>query len=85
MTIARVKEIQVCGGRLFTMLSDACLEYVQCIAQGIDREKINFSVVLPDGQTKHITFRQEGDGIVVYGDFEGLPSILDYAKGVTEK
>lgn len=82
MTVARVKEIQVCGGRLFTMLSDACLDYIECISQGIDREKMNFSVILPDGQVKHITFRQEDDGIVVYGDFEGLPSMLDWAKNV---
>ena len=81
--MATVKEIQVCGGRIFTMLSDACLDYIQCIARGTDREKIHFAVVLADGQVKHITFRQEDEGVVVYGDFEGLPSFFDYAQEVT--
>ena len=85
MTVATVKEIQVCGGRIFRMLSDACLEYIQCIAQETDREKIAFVVKLPNGQIKCITFRQEDDGIVVYGDFEGLPSMLDYAKTVEKE
>ena len=86
MTVATVKEIQVCGGRIFhKMLSDACLEYIQCIVNGTDREKIAFVVTLPDGQVKCITFRQEDDGIVAYGDFEGLPSMLDYAKTVVKE
>ena len=76
--MATVKEIQVCGGRIFTMLSDACLEYLDCVAKGIDREKLNFSVVMPDGKVKHITFRQEDDCIVAYGDFEGLPNFIEY-------
>ena len=85
MTVARVKEIQVCGIRTFTNIVDACDDYLNCLEQGTDREKMNFLVELPDGQVKHITFRQEDDGIVAYGDFEGLPSFLDYAQGVTGK
>ena len=83
MTVAMVKEIQVCGGRIFTNLADVCADYLDCLEQDIDREKINFSVAMPNGQVKHITFRQEDDRIVVYGDFEGLPSFFDYAQEVT--
>jgi hypothetical protein len=83
--MAKVKEIQVCGGRITTMLSDACLNYIEDIAQGTDRAKLNFSIVLDDGTTKHITFRQEDDGIHVYGDFEGMPDALEWANRVTDK
>lgn len=85
MIIARVKEIQVCGDRIFTNLADACIDYLECLKQGTDREKLNFSVILPDGRVKHITFRQENDSIVVYGDFGGLGSFLDYAQEVIER
>ena len=74
-----VKEIQVCGGRLCTNLEDACQDYLKCLANGIDREKLHFTIILPDGKVKSITIRQ-GDGrVVAYGDFEGLPNALDYA------
>ena len=80
--VAVVKEIQVCGGRLFTNLEKACRDYLECLANGIDREKLNFSITLPDGKTKHITIRQEDNRVVAYGDFEGLQNALDYAKEV---
>jgi len=54
------------------MLSDTCLEYLQNVAEGTDRAKINFSITLSNGIVKHITIRQEDDRVVAYGDFEGL-------------
>lgn len=82
---AIVTEIQVCGGRIFNNLEEACKDYLQCLKEGIDREKLNFSITLPNGEIKHITIRQEDGQIVAYGDFQGLPSFLDYAKEVTER
>ena len=79
--MATVKEIQVCGGKIHKMLSEACLDYLECIAEGIDREKISFSILLSNGETKQITIRQEDDRVVVYGDFEGLPDALEWAQG----
>ena len=70
--MATVTEIQVCGGSIYKMLSDACLEYLQNVAEGTDRAKINFSITLSNGIVKHITIRQEDDRVVAYGDFEGL-------------
>lgn len=80
--MAKVKEIQICGGSVTTMLSDACLGYVEEIAQGTDRAKLNFSIILDDGSIKHITFRQEDDGIHVYGDFEGMPDAFEWSRRV---
>lgn len=77
---AIVTEVQVCGGRIFNNLEEACKDYLQCLSEGIDREKLNFGITLPSGEVKHITVRQEGDQIVAYGDFQGLPSFLNYAK-----
>ena len=82
--VAIVNEIQVCGGRLFTNLEDACQDYLRCLADGIDREKLNFSITLPSGKIKHITIRQKDERVVAYGDFEGLPNALDYAREVIE-
>ena len=78
--IANVDEIQVCGGRLFNNLEEACRDYLQCLKEGIDREKLRFTIILPTGKVKSITIRQEDEQVVAYGDFEGLPSFLDYAK-----
>jgi len=80
--MAKVKEIQVCGNRIATMLSDACLDYLQDITEGTDRPKLHFTIILDNGISKAITFRQEDTGIEVYGDFLGLPSFLDYAKRI---
>ena len=82
--MATVKEIQVCGGRIFGSLYEACQDYIQCVDEGIDREKLNFSIVLSSGEIKHITIRQVDevdDGVVAYGDFEGLPNALEWAQG----
>lgn len=80
---AIVTDIQVCGGRLFANLEEACKDYLQCLKDGVDREKLNFRIVLSSKEVKHITIRQEDNQLVAYGDFEGLPSMLDYAKEVT--
>lgn len=79
--MATVKGIQVCGGKIHNTLSDACLDYLECIIKGTDREKINFSITLSNGETKSITIRQEDDRVVAYGDFEGLPNALEWAQG----
>ena len=79
--MAKVKEIQVCGSDLFTDLYCACENYIQVVNDGVDREKLNFSIELKDGQVKHITIRQTEDGIVAYGDFEGLPNALEWSQG----
>ena len=77
--MARVKEIQVCGGKLTYMLSAACLTYIEEITQGTDRAKLHFYIILDDGTIKGITFRQEDDGIHVYGNFEGMPNALEWS------
>lgn len=80
MSKAVVTEIQVCGGRVVTTLYDACLEYIGRVSDGVSRKKLNFDILLPDGSRKHITIRQEDGELVAYGNFEGLPSMLDYAQ-----
>lgn len=82
--MAKVKEIQICGVVLTTRLLNACREYIGAIKTGTDREKLNFTIELDNGEIKHITFRQMEDGIHVYGDFEGMPNALERAKRVTE-
>jgi len=79
--MAKVKEIQVCGGKLFYSLYDACQDYIECVDNGIDREKFNFSITLSSGEVKHITIRETDEGLVAYGDFEGLPNALEWAQG----
>ena len=80
--MAKVKEIQVCGGKFFDHLYYACVDYIKCRNEGVDREKLNFTVTLDSGETKHITFRQEDDGVHVYGDFEGMPNFLQWSQRV---
>ena len=79
--MATVKEIQVCGGKIHKTLSEACLSYLESVANGTDREKINFATLLTNGETKHITIRQEDNRVIAYGDFDGLPNALEYAQG----
>lgn len=79
---AIVNEIQVCGGRIFSNLEQACEDYLQCLREGIDREKFNFGITLPNGQIKSITIRQGDEKVIAYGDFDELPSFLDYAEEV---
>lgn len=78
--IPHVIQIQVCGGKLCPTLETACQEYLECLMNDVDREKISFTIVLGKGQTKHITIRQESNRVVAYGDFEGLPNFLEYAQ-----
>ena len=80
--MAKVKEIQICGGKISTSLYKACKEYVKVIDEGwIDREKLSFTIILPSKEVKHITIRQEDDGMLAYGDFEGLPNFLEWSQG----
>ena len=79
---AIVKEIQVCGGKCVDNLEDACIGYLLCSYGDMPRTKLNFTIVLPNKEVKSITIRQEDDEIVAYGDFEELPSMLDYAKEI---
>jgi phosphosulfolactate synthase (CoM biosynthesis protein A) len=81
--MARVQEIQVCGGGITDRLYNACSEYIRQVNNDIDRQKLNFTVVLDNGETKHITFRQMEDGIHVYGDFEFMPNALEWTMRVT--
>lgn len=78
--VAKVKEIQVCGGPIVTTLADACVSYIQEVTQGTDRAKLHFVITLGDYSIKCITFRQEDNGIHVYGDFEGIPDFLEWSK-----
>ena len=81
--IPHVIQIQVCGGRLCPTLETACQEYLECLRNGVDREKLHFTIALPDGEVKAITIRQEHDRVVAYGDFEGLPNFLEYADEIS--
>ena len=81
-----VTEMQICGLTLKDNLADAFREYLRLVDNNLtDREKINFSVRLPNGKTKSITIRQEEGVVVAYGDFEGLPDALEYAQEITGK
>ena len=77
--MAKVIEIQICGGKIATTLKDACEEFLSCVDE-TDREKIHFTIRLNDGTTKAITFRQMGDGVHVYGDFKGMKNALNWAR-----
>lgn len=78
---AIVKEIQVCGWDFASSLEDACEKYSRISNNYKEfRPKIIFVIELPNGETKQITIRDEEEETVAYGDFEGLPDFLDYAK-----
>jgi len=79
---AIVKEIQVGGCYLAESLEDACAQYGYYRP---DRTKIIFVIELPSGEIKQITIRDEDNETVAYGNFEGLPSFLDYAKEVSDE
>jgi len=49
------------------------------------RAKISFCIILPTSEVRQITIRDEDDMTIAYGDFEGLPSILDYAGTLREE
>ena len=73
---AKVIEIQVGGGPIATTLAGACLLF----SDHLDRPKLHFLIELPNGERKSLTIRDDDEGVVAYGDFEGLPNFLDYAK-----
>ena len=77
---AVVKSIQVGGFHNCHSLEEACRYYTNC--GDLEREKIIFVIELPDGTLKQITIRDEVNETVAYGDFEGLPSMLQYAEEI---
>lgn len=80
---AIVTQIQVAGGPIYTSLEKACVAFINMRANYDPMTtKIHFTIQLPNGETKTITIRDEDKKTVAYGDFEGLPSFLDYAKEV---
>lgn len=79
--IATVRYIQVGGIDIHQTLLDACKDYINSVECG-GKEKIQFCITLPNGEVKYITIRQEEDKVVAYGNFEGLPDFLQYAKEV---
>lgn len=78
---ARVIEIQIGGSDICHDLKDTCEQYLDMLRDPdiLPRTKIHFTIKLPSSEIKTITIRDEDDGTVAYGDFEGLPSFLDYA------
>jgi len=79
---AIVTEIQVGGFHNCHNLKDTCEEYLDIFLdkEFAPRTKIHFTIQLPNGIRKVITIRDEDNQTVAYGDFEGLPNFLDYAK-----
>jgi hypothetical protein len=85
---AIVKEIQVGGGHCVSSLEEACKEFMKMVSRSGEtgyRAKLNFTIKLPNGEIKYITIRDDDNETVAYGDFEGLPSFLDYSKEVLGK
>ena len=80
--MTKVVDIQVCGSHISHNLEDMCKEYLECLkSEFYPPLKLNFAIILSNGETKHITIRQEDEGMVAYGDFEGLSNFLEWAKG----
>jgi len=83
---AVVTGIQVGGFWDENSLEDAVHRYLaMLLSEGGYRAKMIFAIKLPSGETKQITIRDEDGETVAYGDFEGLPSFLDYSKEVLGK
>jgi len=83
---AVVASIQVGGVMDARNLEEACRKYIKMVDSSDEegyRAKIIFVIALPNGEVKQITIRDEDEETVAYGDFEGLPSFLDYAQEVT--
>lgn len=76
MTKAKVIEIQVGGVHDAGSLHDACRELVAQDETGAP-PKIHFVILCPDGETRYITIRDEDEEVIAYGDFEGLPSLVE--------
>ena len=79
---AIVREIQVGGFHTCHSLEDMCEEYLDMIRHPAHRSKVIFVIELPNKEVKQITIRDEDTETVAYGNFEGLPDMLDYAKEV---
>ena len=79
---AIVKEIQVGGIWTSWSLVEACRDFVN---RHPTRTKMIFVIELPNKEIRQITIRDEDDCTIAYGEFEGLPSMLDYAKEVCDK
>ena len=87
MAKAIVTSIQVGGAHNVSSLEEACRQYIKMVETASDggyRAKIQFIIQLPK-DVKSITIRDEDDQTVAYGDFEGLPSFLDYSKEVVDE
>ena len=84
MKLAVVKYIQVGGVVEESSLEDAC-KCLLGIAKDGGNLKIYFGILLPNGEERSITIRDEGDQTYAYGDFEGLPSFLDFARDITKE
>ena len=82
---AIVVDIQVGGFWTEHSLKGATHRYIAMLngEEGY-RAKMIFAIRLSSGEIKLITIRDEDDETVAYGDFEGLPSFLDYSKEVLE-
>lgn len=82
---AIIKSIQVGGLYEASSLEEACKKYVGMITSAREegyRAKIIFLIHLPNGEEKQLTIRDEDNQTVAYGNFVGLPTMLDYAKEV---
>ncbi len=82
--MATVREIQVDGGKVVQTLEEACIEYLARLEE-TDRKKLHFCIILASGKIRGITVRQEGDRVIAYGDFEGLPNALEEAQDKERK
>ena len=81
MKKAIVSAIQVGGIWEVHTLEQACRQYLAIIdSKGGYRPKMQFIIDLPDNNTKMITIRDEDNVTVAYGNFEGLPSFMDYVE-----
>ena len=79
LKLAKVKAIQTNGYHICYTLKNACQELLDPANENAP-EKMNIAVITLSGKVKHITLRQEDDGIYVYGDFEGMPDFVEYAQ-----
>ena len=81
---SEVKEVQVGGVRTCYSLKAACIAYLELLSEACP-DKIHFYIGFPGGGTSCISFRQEGEKIYVYGDFEGLKDCIEFAKFIESR
>ena len=82
MKLAVVKSIQVGGAVDVSSLRSMCSALVEILEEG-GPIKIYFGILLPNGEERSITIRDDEGQTYAYGDFEGLPSFLDFAQEIT--